>query len=279
MSTYAIGDIHGCYDEFNRLLDQLRFDPAADTLWLTGDLISRGADSLSTLRLIYQLRDCVVAVLGNHDVHLLATASGHKQMEPTNSALDILHAKDSDTLLQWLYELPFAHYDAELGFLMTHAGVHPHWDLPTTLNHAQALRDYLDEPGSESNRMHRLYGNVDWEDPDGDALSHLKFAINCFTRMRYCRFDGSLNFSEKKPVGEQPSWLYPWFSLPSRKPLGTTVIHGHWAALGFYAGEEVLALDTGCVWQGELTAISLDEEQQTRYRQSAIKPLPQKKAG
>ncbi len=259
MAVYAIGDIQGCYDPLRRLLDVLHFDPTADRLWLVGDLVNRGPQSVEVLRFLYRLDQQVVAVLGNHDLALLAVAAGHVKAKRKDTFDSVLKAPDSDELLNWLRHRPMLHHDAELGFTMVHAGLPPQWDLALAQRCASALEatlrsaDYLDF-------LARMFGAEPgcWQDNlyDYDAL---RFTVNALTRIRYCSVDGRLSFSEKGPPGTQKTGLLPWFHIPERRSAGLNMVFGHWAALGYYREAGIYALDSGCVWGNRLTAIRLDE--------------------
>lgn len=258
MATYAIGDLQGCYHEFMALLDRLSFDRTQDQLWLTGDLVNRGPQSLLTLRAVRQLGGAVRVVLGNHDLHLLAlAASNTRNMRADDTLADILAAPDREDLLEWLQHQPLLHDDPTLGYLMVHAGLAPEWDLATaTACAAEVAKALQHDPQSFFAEM---YGNEPacWS----DALTgneRLRFAVNCFTRLRYVAADGRLLLKLKGPPASAPPEATPWFRSPKRRAIDRTILFGHWSALGYYAADGVLALDTGCVWGGKLTAVRLD---------------------
>ena len=259
MATYAIGDIQGCYDPLQRLLDGLRFDPAADTLWLVGDLVNRGPHSVEVLRLLHSLSERIVAVLGNHDLTLLAVAAGQVKPKRKDTFHTILEAPDRHELLDWLRHRPMLHHDAELGFTMVHAGLPPPWDLALAQRCAAELEATLRGPGWIK-FMGQMFGSEPrcWrKDLVGD--DRLRFTVNALTRMRFCTADGVLSFSEKGPPGSQDTGLLPWFAVPRRRNADLKIIFGHWAALGYYRAPGIYALDSGCVWGHRLTAIRLDE--------------------
>ena len=260
MSTYAIGDVQGCYDELQRLLDSLHFDPARDRLWFTGDLVNRGPKSLQTLRLAREFD--AVSVLGNHDLHLLAVSEGIDDHRGNSDTLGpVLAAHDRDELLAWLRARPLLHHDAELGFAMIHAGLAPQWDLDTAKSCAAEVETVLRGPDYREFFAH-MYGNEPdrWPAPGEPALTgmdRLRFIVNCFTRLRYCGPDGRLALKAKGAPGTQPDGAIPWFEIPGRASRGTKIVFGHWSTLGYRAAEDVWALDTGCLWGGQLTALHL----------------------
>lgn len=257
MATYAIGDVQGCYDSLLRLLDKLNFDPAQDTLWFAGDLVNRGPDSLSTLRFVKSLGDHAVTVLGNHDLHLLAIAAKHKNTHDAGLK-DILNADDANELLDWLRMQPLLHHDKKLNFTMVHAGIYPEWDLKTAQQSAHELEAVLRSEGYLDFIFH-MYGNLPgkWDD-NLQGWERLRFICNSFTRMRYCEKDSTLNFHSHGVPGTHPENTLPWFELPSRKITDERIIFGHWSTLGKINKENIYALDTGCVWGGELTALRID---------------------
>lgn len=259
MAVYAIGDIQGCYAPLRRLLDVLRFDPAADVLWLVGDLVNRGPQSVEVLRLVHALGERAVVVLGNHDLTLLAVAAGQVQPKRKDTFHSILDAPDCDELLDWLRRRPLLHHDSALGFTMIHAGLPPQWDLELAQRCAAELETTLCGPHYEA-FLARMFGGEPrrWRD-DLAGYDRLRFTVNALTRMRFCTADGTLSFSEKGPLGSQGSGLLPWFAVPGRRNAGLKLVFGHWAALGYYRAPGVYALDSGCVWGNRLTAIRLDE--------------------
>ncbi|MFO1371378.1 MAG: symmetrical bis(5'-nucleosyl)-tetraphosphatase [Candidatus Competibacteraceae bacterium] len=259
MAVYAIGDIQGCYDPLRRLLDALRFDPSADVLWLVGDLINRGPQSLEVLRLVWALRERAVVVLGNHDLTLLAVAAGQVKPKRKDTFHSLLDAPDRHELLDWLRRRPLLHHDPALGFTMIHAGLPPQWDLALAQSCAAELEMTLRGP-QYMEFLARMFGSEPrcWRD-DLAGYDRLRFTVNALTRMRFCTVDGVLSFSEKGPPGSQGSDLLPWFAVPGRRNADLKLVFGHWAALGYYRAPGVYALDSGCVWGNRLTAIRLDE--------------------
>ena len=257
MATYAIGDLQGCYDAFQRLLDKLKFDPERDQLWLAGDLVNRGPDSLATLRFVKSLGVNAVTVLGNHDLHLLAIAADHKTTKDPGLQ-EILAAPDVDELVDWLRKQPIVHYDAQLGFVLVHAGIYPGWSLQQALGYAEELHQIL-ASDSYLDFIHHMYGNKprSWDDKHS-YWDRLRFIVNSFTRMRYCDADGKLNLKEKGPPGSQASGSWPWFDMPDRKTIEEHIVFGHWSTAGRLDRQNVFALDTGCIWGGDLSALQLD---------------------
>jgi bis(5'-nucleosyl)-tetraphosphatase (symmetrical) len=258
MAVYAIGDVQGCYDELRQLLDALHFDPAQDRLWFVGDLVNRGPHSAPVLRFVRSLGDAAVTVLGNHDMHLLALSQGNLRKAGEGALDDVLHAPDGVELIQWLRQRPFLHHDAVLGYTMVHAGLPPQWDLATATACARELEAIVRGPDLRE-YAHAMYGNKPdrWRD-DLAGMDRLRFITNCFTRLRFCAPDGTLNLKPKGPPGSQPGPLLPWFDVAGRRSAGERILFGHWSTLGYLARDNVWALDTGCLWGGTLTALRID---------------------
>jgi bis(5'-nucleosyl)-tetraphosphatase (symmetrical) len=259
MATYAIGDLQGCYDALQRLLDKLQFDPVKDQLWLAGDLVNRGPDSLASLRFVKSLGDNAITVLGNHDLHLLAIAADHKTTKDPGLK-EILAAADVDELIDWLRKQPLLHYDAQLDFALVHAGIYPAWTLQQAIEYAAELHQML-ASDNYLDFIHHMYGNKprSWRD-ELNGWDRLRFIVNSFTRMRYCDADGKLNLKDKGPIGSQRKGSLPWFDMPKRKSRKQRILFGHWSTAGRLNRENVYALDTGCIWGGDLTALQLDAE-------------------
>lgn len=259
MAVYAIGDIQGCYEPLRRLLDALRFDLAADTLWLVGDLVNRGPQSVEVLRLAHSLGERAVVVLGNHDLTLLAVAAGQAKPKRKDTFHSILDAPDCAELLDWLRQRPLLHHDPALGFTMIHAGLPPQWDLELAQCCAAELEVTLRGPGCTDFLAHMFGGEPNRWREDLSGYDRLRFTVNALTRMRFCTVEGVLSFSEKGPLGSQGAGLLPWFAVPGRRNADLNLVFGHWAALGYYRAPGLYALDSGCVWGNRLTAIRLDE--------------------
>ena len=257
MTTYAIGDLQGCLTPLRRLLDHLAFDPAADTLWFVGDLVNRGPESLETLRFIHALGDSAISVLGNHDLHLLAVAHGHRKHGSKDTLQEILDAPDRDELCHWLASRPLLHVDKTLGHTLVHAGIHPSWSLKRAQKLSAELHVVLTHELADF--LSYMYGNtpVKWS-KDLSTRKRRRFAINAFTRMRYCRSDGSLDFDFNGPPAMAPKSLFPWYALPGRKSLATTIVFGHWSSHPGICRPSVIPTDRGCVWGGDLVAYAIE---------------------
>jgi len=260
LAIYAIGDIQGCYDPFRRLLDAIAFDPAKDTLWLVGDLVNRGPKSLKTLRYVHSIRDSVVTVLGNHDLHLLAAHIDAKRGGSQYRSLrKVLNADDVDELCHWLRHRPLAHYDKDLGTLLVHAGTHPRWTARKTLARAAEVEAAL-QADDYPDLLARMYGNVpDMWSSKLTSYKRLRFIINCLTRMRMITADERLDLKFSGSPWRAPKGLRPWFEAVDPAWSGTRVVFGHWSALGLLVLPGLVALDTGCVWGRQLTAVRLDK--------------------
>lgn len=261
MSTWAIGDLQGCYDVTQRLLERIRFDPAVDRLWFCGDLVNRGGQSIETLRLVHSLRDVSHVVLGNHDLSLLAISERSKddQRKVNPDLQGVLFAEDAPELLAWLRKQKLAHVDRELGWMMVHAGLAPKWTTQLAERHAREIETRLQGDGYRK-LLRNMYGDgPDWS-PRLNGPERDRAIINIFTRMRYCSPRGRIAFEQKGEPGSQPPGLYPWYSVPGRAQRDLKVVCGHWSALGLFVGQGVHAIDTGAVWSGKLTALQLDAD-------------------
>jgi len=258
MAEYAIGDLQGCYDPFRRLLDKLDFDPASDKLWLTGDLVNRGPKSRKTLKFVRSLGESVITVLGNHDLHLLALA--HDVRVTSNrfdSLYKILGHDDGDELIDWLRHRPLACYSKPLNTLMVHAGIPPTWTVNKTLARAAEVEARLRQDDYED-FLHHMYGNepAKWSGKlAGEA--RLRFIVNALTRMRMLNGRGEIDFTHTGPPKRAAKGLVPWFEMPEARWRGTRIVFGHWSALGLVVSDELIAVDTGCVWGRQLTAVRL----------------------
>lgn len=258
MAVYAVGDLQGCLDPLKRLLDQLAFDPGRDTVWFTGDLVNRGPASLETLRFVRALGDSAVTVLGNHDLHLLASAWTDSRRNKRHDTLEeVLAAPDREELLHWLRRRPVLHHDAKLGFTLVHAGLPPQWDLDIARNAAAELEAALGGDDFVA-FFENMYGNLPnlWS-PDLAGIDRLRFSVNAFTRLRFVRPDGSLDFGSKGPAERARHELLPWFRYPGRRSAGMKIVFGHWSLLDKSTCEGVYGIDTGCVYGGQLTALAL----------------------
>jgi bis(5'-nucleosyl)-tetraphosphatase (symmetrical) len=258
MPVYAIGDIQGCYDPFRRLLDKLGFDPANDRLWLTGDLVNRGPKSLKTLRFVRKLGDTALTVLGNHDLHLIAVANGiGDPRERKGSLAKLLRADDCDELIDWLRMRPLAHFSRSFNTLIVHAGLHPRWTVKKALARAAEVEAVLRGPDYRE-FLPNLYGNSPsrWS---GKLTGNkrLRYIVNCLTRIRMIHADGRLDFEHKGPPADAAEDLMPWFDAPDARWREARIVFGHWSAVGLIVKPELVGIDTGCVWNRELTAVRL----------------------
>lgn len=266
MATYAIGDIHGCYDPFLRLLELINFDPAVDKLWTTGDLVNRGDHSLEILRFFKNLGDQAIAIMGNHDLHLLANAFGNSsRFNPDKDTFqEIFDAPDRDELINWVRQRPFLHYDKALDFTIIHAGLPPQWTLKEAKKYAKEIEQTI--RGEKCREfLQNLYAKVDYQwSNELKGKKRLQFIAASLTRLRYCDEKGCLMPKNKlRPaniLGNKTEG-FPWFNHPQRKSSQDKIIFGHWAALGLYISSPVFALDSGCVWGGCLTALRLEDKQ------------------
>jgi bis(5'-nucleosyl)-tetraphosphatase (symmetrical) len=260
MAVYAIGDVQGCYDSLVKLLDTLKFDLAKDQIWLAGDIVNRGPKSLEVMRFARSLGDTCKIVLGNHDLHLIAKASGrldyHHRLD---TLMPILQADDCDELIDWLRKQSLFYYDAALNFSMVHAGVPPEWDIQTCLARAAEVESVI---GGEDWRAYflEMYGDTPhtWQD-DLSGWDRLRYITNCFTRLRYFHNDGRIALKFKGGLKQSLKGQTAWFKMPNRKTVNDRILFGHWSTLGIGQYGEVFSLDSGAVWGEKLTAIQIDQ--------------------
>lgn len=289
MSTYAIGDLQGCAASFDALLEHVRFDPSCDRVWLVGDLVNRGPDSLGALRRLIALGDLASVVLGNHDLHLLAVSAGVRKAGRDDTLADVLDAPDAHELLDWLRGRPLAHR-ASIGgadVLMVHAGVLPSWSAGDTMARAGELETGL-RGSAWRETLATLFGNQPdaWRD-DLAGAERSRVIVNALTRLRFCSADGRIDFKAKDAPAltgssfpPPPEGFMPWFDVPGRRTRDALMVVGHWSTLGLLmrvdeatgAPRGVIALDTGCVWGGALTAVRLEDRAVFQV------PCPQAKA-
>jgi bis(5'-nucleosyl)-tetraphosphatase (symmetrical) len=263
VTTYLIGDIQGCDDAFDRLLQHISFSPSRDTLYLLGDLINRGPGSAQVLRRCMQWADAVKPVLGNHDLHLLATAHGVRQPGRRDTIQNILDAPDREALLGWLCQQPLARHlqsPSRQDLLMVHAGVLPQWTLCQTLTLANEVHELLKSNALPS-FLQTMYGNTPntWN----EALTgpdRIRVIVNALTRLRFCSAQGAMDFESSESAETSPAGLMPWFDCPDRQTEHVLVAFGHWSTLGLLNRPHLLALDTGCVWGGCLSAMELGND-------------------
>jgi bis(5'-nucleosyl)-tetraphosphatase (symmetrical) len=276
MATYLIGDIQGCDDALGRLLDKISFSPSRDTLYLLGDLVNRGPASLAVLRRLIALDGSAHSLLGNHDLHLLATAHGVRKPHRNDTIADILDAPDRSALLDWLRARPIALHAH--GWLMVHAGVLPQWDLSKTLTLAGELEAVLRSP-DWAVFLRDMYGNQPdfWSD-SWQGADRLRVIVNTFTRLRFCSAQGVMEFDTKDDANAAPEGFMPWFEVPGRRTAGAPIAFGHWSTLGDVQRPDLLPLDTGCVWGGCLTAARLGAAP-TEVERISVKCVQARKPG
>jgi len=258
MATYAIGDIQGCYDSLQRLLERCAFDPARDRLWLVGDLVNRGPKSLETLRLIKSLGPAALTVLGNHDLYLLMQSEGGARFRAKDdNPQPILDAPDREELLTWLRQQRLCHVEGS--YCLVHAGLLPQWSIARARELAAEVEAALQGPD-----WHEFMNNLWGSDPAGwsDDLAgwpRLRAIVNAMTRMRFCTPDGIMEFHTKGETTQAPAGHLPWFEVPGRISADAVLVTGHWSALGLKLTPNLLALDSGCLWGGHLSALRLED--------------------
>lgn len=262
MATYFVGDVQGCLDDLQNVLQQADFDPERDQLWLTGDLVARGPKSLETLRFVKQLGTAAVTVLGNHDLHLLAIDAGIATLNPKDKTQAIFDADDKDELLNWLRQQPLLAFHNEYNIIMVHAGIAPQWSQQQAKQYAGEV-DALLRDDNYRELLANMYGAKPdiWAD-DLNGYDRYRFIINAFTRMRFCAADGQLEFHNKhSPSTNTNSQHIPWYEVEGTHLDGAHVIFGHWAALeGTCSHSNATTLDTGCVWGNSLTLLRWEDK-------------------
>lgn len=262
MATYVVGDIQGCYEELQRLLETIRFDPSTDELWSCGDLVNRGGGSLQTLRLLQSLGDRFKSVLGNHDLFLLrenwrcpdGASSNHEMAE-------ILKAPDRESLMTWLQAWPLAHFSEAHQLMLVHAGVIPQWSVAETLAHAAEVESRL-----RSHKAGKFFAKMRknaprrW-DPALRGWRRRRLISDILTRIRFCDKNGKVVNKPSGPPGSAKKPYKAWFKHKTRLSRDTTIVFGHWSSLGLYNKKNVVCLDTGCVWGGQLTTLRLEDRE------------------
>ena len=265
MSNYAIGDIQGCYREFIDLLNKIEFDPKEDKLWLVGDLINRGPNSLETIDYIYKIRESCNVVLGNHDLHLISVSKNLREMQELDTLDDLLSSKNINKYIKWLKSLPFVYQEmvntaeGKINFFMSHAGLPPHWSLKKASLISEELSFNLQE--NTEFYLSNIYGNLPSSDIEPiSEKDKLRVNTNYLTRMRFCNDRAELNLNEKGGLQTKINGFKPWFYYARDfDKKNTRIIFGHWASLrGETGNQKFIATDTGCVWGYELTAIELE---------------------
>jgi bis(5'-nucleosyl)-tetraphosphatase (symmetrical) len=256
-NTYAIGDVQGCGQALARLEAHIRETDPDPFFLFVGDLVNRGPQSLATLRRITQLGSRGSVVLGNHDLHLLAAAHGLRGIHTQDTLDEILIAPDREELLEWLRHQPLARMHE--GHLVVHAGVLPQWTAEQVISLSREVETVLQGP-NWLDFLHHMYGNTPatWED-SLTGYERLRCIVNALTRLRFCDANGHMDFKTKEAASSGPPGHMPWFDLPGRRTAGTPIICGHWSTLGLVLRDDLLALDTGCVWGGKLTALRLSD--------------------
>ena len=269
MAIYLVGDIQGCLAELKGLLAQVNFQAAKDELWLVGDLVARGPESLATLRFIKSLGSSAKVVLGNHDLHLLATYAGHKKVNPKDLLTDLLAADDVDELMDWLAQQPLIRKLPNEETYMSHAGFSPQWTLAQCLKQAHIAHQCI-ASADRSFWLKEMYGDDanDWTKANSD-IEKFRYTINALTRMRFCYPDSTLEFQHKDTPALAPKNLRPWF-VSVKLTESQSWIFGHWAALmGLCPIKNIYALDTGCVWRNHLTMIRWHDKK--LFRENSIR--------
>ena len=257
MATYAIGDIQGCFDELRRLVESFAFNPARDRIWFVGDLVNRGPKSLDVLRYVRALGERAVTVLGNHDLHLLVVAEGLGKPRHDDTLGEVLAAPDRAELLDWLRYRPMVHREGD--HLMVHAGLLPAWDEARAEQLAREVETSLRGPAHRDFLRH-LYGSQpDHWSEDLAGADRTRVIVNAMTRMRFCDSAGIMEFQTKGESTAAPAGYLPWFEAPGRAATRSTIVCGHWSALGVKLTPKLLMLDSGCVWGRNLTAIRLED--------------------
>jgi bis(5'-nucleosyl)-tetraphosphatase (symmetrical) len=261
VALFAIGDLQGCHAEFMALLERLRFDAARDRLWLTGDLVNRGPNSLAVLREVKALGDAATVVLGNHDLHLLALAFAPKTVRKREPELRaVLDAPDAAELLEWLAARPLLHREPGVGWTLIHAGLPPQWTLAEAERCAREVEQAI--RSDSAGLLESMYGDEpDRWSPALKGAARNRFTINCLTRLRFVDREGRLALAFKGRIADAPAGTVPWFRHPGRATRADPLVFGHWSALGYLAEPGLRCLDTGCVWGGALTALRLDGDE------------------
>lgn len=259
MAVYAVGDIQGCLTPLKKLLEQAQFDPLQDQLWLVGDLVNRGPESLETLRFIKSMGDTAKVVLGNHDLHLLALAEGVRKVRQHPTLEPILQAGDRDELLHWLRQQPLIYRDPELHTVMVHAGIYPAWRIKEAKGYAREVENLL-QGEDYRHLLQNMYGQkpVRWH-PKLKGWDRYRFIINACTRMRYLKPKMKLDFSSSATPGRQSWRLKPWYDVPSQPRKNWRIVYGHWSSAGHWFDGKHIALDSGCVWGESLVLARIDQ--------------------
>ena len=264
MAMYLIGDVQGCDQALQNLLDKIEFSPSKDTLYLLGDLVNRGPDNVAVLRRLQQLGASAKCLLGNHDLHLLSMHLGWSQPKTGDTVNDVLQAPDRQALIDWLRHQSLAMYEA--GILMVHAGVLPQWSIAQTLSLAAEVQAVL-QSDAWSDFLRHMYGNLPnrWDD-SLRGHERLRVIVNGLTRLRFCTEQGEMEFAHHGDTSEAPQGYLPWFDVPQRLTAHSTVAFGHWSSLSALHRDDVIELDTGCVWGRCLSALKIEQHHRQRIQ-------------
>jgi len=260
VATWAVGDVQGCLDPLNRLLDNIAFAPESDQLWLVGDLVGRGPDPCGVLDLLISLGDRAVCVLGNHDLHLIAAHFDLRRVKPEDNLSPVLEHPNRGDYVKFLLKQPLLHYSPDINWVMVHAGVYPWWSLAESLDLAAEVSRAL--KGCDAKVfLENMYGNAPTQWEQGlSGWDRLRFITNVFTRMRLCDAHGRLDFKHKGAPDSAPAGLRPWFDFENPGLSSVRVLFGHWSTLGAVNRSPYFGLDSGCIWGGRLSAVHLESE-------------------
>ena len=261
MATFAIGDLQGCFRELERLLAHVGFSRTRDRLWFVGDLVNRGPESLEVLRFVRDLGERATVVLGNHDLHLVMQSAGYGKSSAEDTLDAVLQAPDCADLIAWLRQQPLFHREGE--YAMVHAGLLPQWDIAQAVSLSDEVQEALTASGYRT-FLENMWGSEpnSWHDCL-TGWDRLRVVVNAMTRMRFCSHDGIMEFrasGAKGPPDRGPAGYMPWYRVPGRRSASHSLIFGHWSALGFMQEKNLLALDSGCLWGGSLTAVRLEDQ-------------------
>jgi bis(5'-nucleosyl)-tetraphosphatase (symmetrical) len=268
MARYAIGDIQGCYKQFMQLLDLINFNPSKDVLYLVGDLVNRGPQSLEVLKWVYRNQDSVINVLGNHDFYLLARFHHLVKLDAGDTLADTIRDKHINKYIDWLRSCPLVYHDNQ--YILVHAGIYPRMDFNELLHIRHSISNHL-RSNDYPQFIESIFGNKpNYWNADHDSHKKMKFVINACTRMRFLeKSDFSLDYKFKGDLGNMPEHLVPWFQAGFDPSINKKIVFGHWAALGFFHDHNYISLDTGCVWGRKLTAINLENHELAQVMYSA----------
>ena len=265
MTTYVIGDLQGCYDELQALLEHIEYDSEDDHLWFVGDIVNRGPKSLECLRFVKELSEQGKAdmVLGNHDFHLLAAYSGfEKFVSKSDTLADILNAPDVHELIDWLRKQPLMVTHPIFHAVMVHAGIPPQWSIKQAQKYANEVNKQFKRADWQNYIVNHVFGSLPnvW-DESLQGYDRLRYIINAFARMRYCDHNGQLEFKLKSAPKETDAEFQPWFVFPNRRNKDYEIFFGHWSTLGAIDAYHIHATDTGCLWGGKMTAYAIETKQ------------------